>query len=461
MRIQNQFSHGLLILLSTALFISCNKQNDWLSVKTNKTDLIPSKLSDYQALLDASDIYMNIDYPFLGQQGCDDYWSTYANWQSTTTFQRNAYIWAADIFAGGQSNDWNEPYVLIEYANVCLEGIQNITRDSSNRASWDNIKGTALFFRGQSYFNLAKEFAPAYDPATAGIDLGVPLRNSSDVNIRSTRSSVAETYQQMISDLKEAENILPLNPAITTRPSVAAAQGLLARIYLNMGDYPNAWAYADKALKQSGYLLDFNTLNTSLTYPLPTYQGNNKEILFYAATGFSSFHITNGIIDSVLYQSYPNNDLRKTIFFKNVTGGVGFRGQYTGSAYPFGGIANNELYLIRAEALARQGNISAAMTDLNTLLIKRWKTGSFIPISASTSVDALNKILIERRKELVFSGTSRWDDLRRLNKDPIFARTLIRVLNGQPYTLAPNDPKYVLPIPDNEILLSGIQQNPR
>jgi hypothetical protein len=213
MRIQNQFSHGLLILLSTALFISCNKQNDWLSVKTNKTDLIPSKLSDYQALLDASDIYMNIDYPFLGQQGSDDYWSTYANWQSTTTFQRNAYIWAADIFAGGQSNDWNEPYVLIEYANVCLEGIQNITRDSSNRPSWDNIKGTALFFRGQSYFNLAKEFAPAYDPATAGIDLGVPLRNSSDVNIRSTRSSVAETYQQMISDLKEAENILPLNPA--------------------------------------------------------------------------------------------------------------------------------------------------------------------------------------------------------------------------------------------------------
>jgi hypothetical protein len=73
----------------------------------------------------------------------------------------------------------------------------------------------------------------------------------------------------------------------------------------------------------------------------------------------------------------------------------------------------------------------------------------------------LVKIITERRKELPFTGSARWEDLRRLNKDPQFAKTLIRQLNGQNYTLAPNDPKYTLPIPDIEIKLSGIQQNLR
>jgi starch-binding outer membrane protein, SusD/RagB family len=69
-------------------------------------------------------------------------------------------------------------------------------------------------------------------------------------------------------------------------------------------------------------------------------------------------------------------------------------------------------------------------------------------------------ILQERRKELPFTADVRWEDLRRLNKDPNFQKTIVRVLNGTTYTLPPNDPKYVLPIPENEVQLSGLQQNP-
>ncbi|MDB5191496.1 MAG: RagB/SusD family nutrient uptake outer membrane protein [Segetibacter sp.] len=121
----------------------------------------------------------------------------------------------------------------------------------------------------------------------------------------------------------------------------------------------------------------------------------------------------------------------------------------------------NEVYLISAEAKARTGNLAGALADLNTLLSKRWKTGTYTPFNATTQFDALSLILKERRKELPFTAALRWSDLRRLNIDSRFSTTLVRVLNGITFTLPPNHQKYTLPIPDAEIKLSGIQQNPR
>ena len=100
------------------------------------------------------------------------------------------------------------------------------------------------------------------------------------------------------------------------------------------------------------------------------------------------------------------------------------------------------------------------MNDLNALLKKRYLTGTYIDRTASSANDALVQILTERKKELAFRGL-RWMDLRRLNREPQFATTLTRVINGQTYTLQPNSIRYALPIPDDEIALSGLQQNPR
>jgi len=71
----------------------------------------------------------------------------------------------------------------------------------------------------------------------------------------------------------------------------------------------------------------------------------------------------------------------------------------------------------------------------------------------------LNKILTERRKELLMRGL-RWTDLRRLNKETAFATTLSRIVNGTTYTLPPNDPGYVFRIPLSVINFTGIEQNP-
>jgi hypothetical protein len=98
---------------------------------------------------------------------------------------------------------------------------------------------------------------------------------------------------------------------------------------------------------------------------------------------------------------------------------------------------------------------------LNYLLSKRYRTVPvFTPLTAATAEEALQIVLRERRKELVGRGL-RWYDLRRLNKDPRFAQTLTRVVNGQTYILPPNDPRYTHLIPFEVIALTGMQQNQR
>src|SRR3546814_18218946 len=85
---------------------------------------------------------------------------------------------------------------------------------------------------------------------------------------------------------------------------------------------------------------------------------------------------------------------------KNEDGTMSFRGSYHQSSVPFSGLATAEVYLIRAECYARTGNVAAAMEDVNTLLEKRWKAGTYFPFSAHTAEEALSLLLNERRTEL-------------------------------------------------------------
>jgi hypothetical protein len=82
-------------------------------------------------------------------------------------------------------------------------------------------------------------------------------------------------------------------------------------------------------------------------------------------------------------------------------------------------------------------------------------------MAAANSDEAIGMIIRERNKELPFTGNLRWQELRRLNAEPARAVTLTRRLNVTEYTLPPGDPRYVYPIPPDEIQLSGLQQNPR
>ncbi|RQO37656.1 RagB/SusD family nutrient uptake outer membrane protein [Chryseobacterium sp. KBW03] len=456
-----------LIIFISLTFVSCRKQDEWLDKKSSKSDVVPTTLDDYQAILDNTEI-MNTYYPSLGLVGSDNYLITDASWNGMRDIAvKNMYAWAKDIYEGSTTGsiwEWSKPYEIVEYSNVVLEGIDKINISDVNRAQWNNIKGSALFYRAYAFYNLAQLFCKPFDPLTSDSDLGIPLRLNSDVNIKSTRATVKQTYDQIINDLLIAESLLSETPLYKTRPSIPAIKALLAKSYLLMDDYENALKYAEMALNYNNILIDYNTLNTSTTYSLPNFKTGNPEVIFYAtATSYSVvMSRATQIVSPDLYNSYLGDDLRKKVFYRGTIPSISFTGHQNGSNNVFAGLANNELFLLKAECQIRLGNLNSGLGTLKDLLTKRWnKNITFSLPTITNEKDALKFILSERRKELPFTSNTRWEDLRRFNTDSRFAQTLTRTINGELYSLPPNDPRYVFPIPPLEILKSNIEQNIR
>ena len=432
-------------MIAVILFTGCNK---YLEPKPDQTLVVPSTVQDLQAILDNT-TRMNRYYPFATELAADNFYMNYTDWVARTTTQQNVYIWEKDVYNDNDQNDWSLTYVVVYYANVVLDNADKITNTG-------NVKGQALFFRSFAFYELLQVFAPPYTKNN-GDSLGIPLRLTSDLNAPTVRNTIKECYNKIIEDGKAAINLLPVTQLYKTRPNKAAAYGLLARIYLSMRDYANAFLYADSSLQQNNTLMDFNALNASAANPIASF--NTEDNFHSALNGATAIGQSVAKVDSTLYSSYQINDLRKTIFFKdNGNSTYAFKGTYDGSGDKYNGLASDEMYLIRAECNARNNNIIAAMNDLNTLLAKRFKTGTFNNYTATDTTDALNKILIERRKEVLMRGI-RWTDLRRLNQEPQFAITIKRNLNGNIYLLPPNDKKYVFQIPVTVINITGIPQN--
>ena len=455
----------LFILLGWGCLAGCNKK-DFLNEKPSSDVFVPSTLSDFQALLD--DETVMAETPVLGEVSADNYYLNYTYWVPLDTKEHNAYIWAPEIYGGvGNVGDWNYPYEQVFYANVVLAGIDKVTI-TNNIGQWKAVKGSAFFLRAYAFYNVSQVFAPAYDDAIANTpNLGIPLRLTPNVDASSTRSTLGQTYNQIVSDLQQAKDLLPDTIAVNNlnRPCKQAALAMLARVYLSMRKYDSAWFYADNCLQLYNKLIDYNTLpNINQNRP---FDRSNIETM-YQSRLLSSSSVIRGqlirdcIVDSVLYQSYSTNDLRRTAFF-SASAPINLKGTYTGTNLVFSGLATDETYLIRAECNARLGNRTAALNDLNRLLQNRYKTGTFTPITASSDSEAIAKILTERRKELPFRGV-RWTDLRRLNKEGanITLRRMF-IINGliTNYTLAPNSELYVLPIPPDVIALSNMPQNER
>jgi len=458
----------LIFTMTTAcglLLSSCTKQA--LDQKPDIAIAEPTTISDFQGLLDgieggainnAPGLY---SYRSLGDYLADE---VYANDVSYNTyFINNLFIngvlkWDKSMFSSLTSClEWNNGYRIVLNANIALEGIDGITPTPGTLSAWNNVKGMALFIRGQMFYNLAQFWAKPYSAATAATDQGIVLRLSSDVDQVSKRTTVQATYDQVISDLKASIPLLPNSSADNSqiskvRPSKAAAYGMLARTCLAMGDSANVYKYADSALQLYSTLMDLNTITSIVNFnPETVYTSMDQAGTVGSTFGFFT-------LDSGLVALYDSTDLRKSRFMtlNTATAGINgyvFTGDYTGN-YRFTGIAVDELYLLRAEASARMGNTSAAMTDLNTLLIKRYKTGAFTPRTAASAGDALVQIITERRKELLMRGC-RWTDLRRLNSDPRFTATPARMVNGAAYSLPPGDPRYTLQIPDYVILTAN------
>lgn len=450
-------SRKIYIIICCGLLTMATGCKEFLEAKPDKKLTVPVTLKDFQSLMDNAAIF--ISEPHEGEFSSDNYYLTYEHWESLSSEQeRRIHVWEKDFLFEPITNSWNTVYKAIYYCNSTLEGLKKIERNPNNAQEWDHIKGQALYFRGKRLLQASFIWTPTYDSSTADSDLGLPIRLNTDFNQKSTRSSVRETYHQIIMDLKSAIHLLPQTPITKVRPSKPAAYALLSRTYLSMGDYINSGLYADSCLQLNHELIDYNDLDAKLTNPLKRF---NAEVISENGIGEGqTLSLSRGRVNPDLYKMYQPDDLRREILFTdNSDGSHGFKGRFAEGNSLFGGMATNEVYLNRAECNARQQRVDRALDDLNYLLKKRWKKDKFYPVSGLSASEALDLILKERRKELLFRGI-RWMDLKRLNRE---GRNIVltRKLNDKIYTLIPNELKYALPIPEDVIVQSGMQQNPR
>ena len=458
----NKLFTFILVTLVTAA--GCN---DFLDVKPKANLAVPSSPDDLQALLDV-DFKMNGSGPVSNEISADDIYIPDESYTSLGEDERRIYIWApAQLFVNENSNDWVNGYSKVYVANVVLDNIDELYGQYQARAL-NNIKGQALFHRSFRLFQLAAIFSFSYKPGTEQ-GQGIPLRLSSDLNEKITRSSQQQTFDRIIGDLKQACSLLEVNNTHVLRASKPAAYALLSRIFLYIGDYGQASLYADSCLQLKNTLLSYNTpdipdLDARYPFNDPSLLYKNPEIIFSSKTGIPPIlSPTYMRMDSALIKMYAPGDNRLKVFFNAESGGNGsfsFKGSYEGANGYFEGLSTDEVYLVKAECDARLNHAEAAMQTLNHLLKSRWdRAVTYKDLSAGSPEEALAIILLERRKSLVMRGL-RWLDIKRLNNEG-GNLTLERKVNGSVYTLPPNDLRYALAIPESIIAASGISQNPR
>lgn len=443
----------ILTILLLIPYISCK---EYLDENTDEKKEIPSKVADLQALLDDAQA-LNQRSLRVMDLSADEYYLTDNDWATLEEHEKRTYTWAkSQLFEKGNKNDWVYAYTNVNILNTVLAYADKV---KGTPEEISNVKGQALCLRAQVFLQVAFSWTKVYSAHTADTDLGIPLKSTSDMNEKLFRSTLRQTYSQIINDLKLAAELLPVQPVHAVRASKPGAYALLARAYMAIQDYKNMGVYADLCLHFKNTLVDYNALNDAIQFPFAPIYSNAEIISASNMAATKALNLNRAKINPELYNLFDDNDLRKKIFFRNNNNGTfGFRGNYSGTSFPFSGIATDEVYLMRAEAYARDGKTDSAMKDLNTLLEERFVVNTFVPITAQNQEEALKKVLDERRKELILRGL-RWIDLKRLNKEGADIE-LKRQLNGHIYILPPNDLRYALPIPEDEIKTYNMQQNP-
>ncbi|WP_160069120.1 RagB/SusD family nutrient uptake outer membrane protein [Sphingobacterium bovisgrunnientis] len=451
-----KYYFGIFFCSLTSILVGCE---DFLDKKSNSSFAVPETVKDLRALLDNED-QINRYAPALLEMGNDDIFVKPDVLRSRPEGEQLIYTWQQNENRS-EIASWSSPYKTIMLCNVVLESLQRgITGDEKLKKI---LQGEALFVRSYAFLSLAQIYCKPYDAIGSKNDLGLPLRLTSDFNVYIRRSTLEETYNQIVDDLTKSVDLLPDQVEVTTRPSKAAAYGALSRLYLLMQNYYEANEAAKNALSYNNELLDYNNLNATSAFPLGIF---NKEVIYYSFTSQGLLlTAARALIPSSLYNLYDDNDLRKQIYFvKSTAGDITFKGYYSGrSSSYFAGICTDELYLIRAECEARLGNIPEGRNLLNYLLERRWKKDLFTTYAMTNYLELINTILMERRKQLVRRGL-RWSDLRRLNTEDNFKTILRREIYFQGdttiYELEPNAIQYTYPIPLPIMEWGGYIQNP-
>lgn len=451
------------------IFLSASCGEKYLDIKPSLNQRVPNTVEDYLGILDAVNMMNRNSSHVLGFIGNDEFYMLDAEYHSfpvgaDNNYQKNAYTWNQVVYEGGETaeTDWSWAYTRIMWANLVLSGLDKIDVTADNIDEVQLARGIALFHRAYNYYSLAQLYADPYDEQ-ADIRLGIPLRKESTVDEVLTRAPLVDTYALVFKDLMEAETLLPDRPEspFKYRPSKWAVYALCARVSLQMGEYADAERFASRCLELGQELIDFNEVKgTNETNPFPLNSEGNPEVIFNTTLN-NRITLTRLYYhpDTALLASYGTGDLRKDIYFSE-NGGGRFTGSYDGSNLYFTGLAVDEMYLIKAECDVRLGNETSALNVLNALKKNRYDIAYYLPYESNDPEEILDWVLTERKKELVMRGT-RWEDLRRLNKEARYAKTLYRSIGTQDFELPPNDVRYIWPLPAEAVQIGKYEQNQR
>lgn len=457
-----------LFIFLTVVITGCGK--DFLDIKRDSNQVVPNKVRDYLAIL--SRINMLSTSQDLAFVGSDEYYlksnEDLVALSFYSPYLKNAYTWENIIFRDDEDHyGWYTAYEKIMYANLALE-VEKLNPTPQEIEDQNRVRVAARFHRALNFYHLAQQFCEVYDPNTAKERLGLQLRTDYDVSVRYGRSNLQQVYDMILNDLHEAENISLNTGDNIYVPGKLATQALLARVYLQMGEFDKALGYAEKVLAKKNTIIDYNTVDGELSdYDASLFElggKNNPSIIFFLGCSFpNTLNPSRSSIDTAIMEEFEENDLRKKIyFFKTEDGRTVFTGSYAGDgAYQFfTGLSTEEMLLIRAECNARKGRTELAIQDLNLLRSHRFAEESFVPLKVGEISDIVEVVLKERRKELFMRGL-RWEDARRLNREGKYPISFARSLDGKVTTLLSGSKKWVWPIPEIEVIRSGIAQNPR
>lgn len=367
---------------------------------------------------------------------------------------------------------WSELYKLIHTCNAAIEGLTASTTLSSGVKQ--QLIGEAKFLRGFFFFYLANYYGD------------VPLVLSSDyqTNAILSRAPKTDVYNQIITDLKEAETLLSEKylaadvQSISTdrvRPTRAAAKAMLARVYLFNREWENAEVKATELINSvETYHLETNLNNVFLANSAETIwqlqpvdpnfntADGNVFILVGEPDGTSPVFLSNEQLNA-----FENGDNRKIKWIASFKGNA--RTYYYPNKYKtksgkdmseyFMVFRLAEQYLIRAEARNKAGNISGCVEDLNVLRSRARipSSGNLPDLPANISQEnAMNAIVQERRAEMFTEWGTRWLDLKRTEAADVVMNALAPLKGG---TWAPF--KKLFPIPLYDIRTNkNLVQNP-
>ena len=444
--------YQLCLCVCLVLLASCD---DYLDIKP-KGVVIPDKCEDYESLLNyaqlmkASDSYPNYltDDVFLPYE--DDLTGGYV---SLVLPDQRLYTFDSEVFGDGESDGlWEYSYNRIYTYNVIIEDVMGSTQATEEHKK--QVRAEALMGRAFEYLTLVNAYAKHYDPATAATDPGVPLMLDKNINKTNlTRATVQAVYDQIKADLDEAALDLPEKPVLNAfRASKPVGYGMLARMYLYMGNYEKALENARIALQHNSTLL--NILPYKVTDPeqwigridVPARADNPENIYIRLAPWVFGMTLATYGSEDLMALYDKKKDQRYLLYFTRYIGG--YDCEYDAWApYIYANMAMStpEIYLIAAECEARIGSKDKAMEYINTVRDNRIFDN--VPLVAGSNKEALKMVLDERRRELTLLGCTRLIDLKRLNREPEFAKTIVHEVNGVEYKLEPNSPKYILPIP--------------